>query len=83
MNILSTDYGEIRKTMWEKKVSMSKVARELDISTSTLSRKLSGLNEFTVSEAIKLCDYLSLDPTSIFFAIVVPKMQQGKHNKED
>lgn len=73
---LNIDYGEIRKTMWKNKVSMSKVARELDISTSTLSRKLSGQNEFTVSEAVKLCDYLNLNPTNIFFAERIPNTQQ-------
>lgn len=78
---MAIDYGEIRKTMWENKISMSKVARELDISTSTLSRKLSGQNEFTVSEAIKLCDFLRLNPTSIFFCCVYPKYATRKEDK--
>lgn len=70
------DYCGIRNVMWKNKISMSKVARELDMSASTLSRKLSGQSEFTVSEAIGLCDYLGLDPTHIFFAGNIPNMQQ-------
>ncbi len=73
---MSADYGEIRKAMWKNKFSMSKVARELDISTSTLSRKLSGQNEFTVSEATRLCDYLGLDPMCIFFVRNIPNTQR-------
>lgn len=76
-NDMAINFNEIHRAMWEHKYSMSKVAKELDISTSSLSRKLSGKTEFTVSEATKICSVLELNPNHIFFTSFVPNTQQN------
>lgn len=63
---MNIDFVAIRQAMWNKRFSMSRLARDIDISVASLSRKLSSKSEFTVSEAERLCRTLSLSPATVF-----------------
>lgn len=53
-----------------------KLSRVTGIPASTLSRKLKGETEFTLSEAKKIADALNIsDPWDIFFNTKKPNMQ--------
>lgn len=70
------DYTLIRETMKQKNISMQKLADMIGISKSSVSRKLNGEFEFTVSESQMICDVLGLKPSSVFFARPVPNPQR-------
>lgn len=83
---MNIDFVAIRQAMWNKRFSMSRLARDIDISVASLSRKLSSKSEFTVSEAERLCRTLSLSPATVFFTSDVPNMQREEpktYTKED
>lgn len=73
---MKVNYSKIRQAMWDKHLSLSKLANKMNISTASLSRKLSGKTEFTVSEAECLCSVLELSPLNVFFAHHVPNTQR-------
>lgn len=77
--IMNIDFVAIRQAMWDKRFSLSRLAKDIDISVASLSRKLSSKSEFTVSEAERLCNVLSLSPATIFFTSDIPNPQQKEH----
>lgn len=61
----------------EKGYTQDQLAKRIGISGNSLSRKILGKREFTLSEVIKICNTLEIsDPSAIFFDDSVPKMQQ-------
>lgn len=76
---MNVDYDRIRTAMLLKKLSMGKLSKEIGISVSSLSRKLSGKTEFSVSEANKMCNALEINPVHVFFAAEIPKPQQSNN----
>lgn len=74
----TTDLEKLRLEMFKKKASQEKIARVLNIAKASVCRKLNSQTEFTVSEAQKICEYLDVDPTEIFFISSVPNMQHNK-----
>lgn len=70
------DYNLIRDTMKKHDITLQQLADSIGISKSSVSRKLNGLCEFTVSESQKLCDTLGLKPSTVFFARPVPNTQR-------
>lgn len=58
----------LRGKMAEKGFTQAQVANKIGISTNSLSRKILGKREFTLSEVIRLCNVLEIDePKTIFF----------------
>lgn len=58
---------EIRAALAQKDMTQSQLAKELSISTNSLSRKLNGVRAFRLDEAQKIIEILGVDP-SIFFS---------------
>ncbi len=58
---------ELRKRMYAKKISGKRLAERVGMANSSMSRKLNGKSEFTVSEAIRVCNALEMHPADIFF----------------
>lgn len=57
----------LRLKMCEKGLTQSDLAARIDISKTSMSRKINGDSEFTVKEAINICDALNCSPCDIFF----------------
>ncbi|WP_328809484.1 helix-turn-helix domain-containing protein [Pseudoclavibacter sp. 8L] len=58
--------AEVRACMARSDISRSSIEQQLGISQSALSRKLRGLNAFTVDEIFRLADVLGVK-ASVFF----------------
>lgn len=58
---------EIRAGLAQKGMTQAQLAKELSISTNSLSRKLNGVRAFRLDEAQKIIEILGVDP-SIFFS---------------
>lgn len=57
----------IRAKMAEKGVTQGETAQAITISVNSLSRKMNGKREFTLSEVIRLCEFLEIEnPASVF-----------------
>ena len=54
-------YPNLRAEMARRGVTMSQVAAELNVQLATLSRKMSGANDFTLGEARAIKDFLKVD----------------------
>jgi DNA-binding XRE family transcriptional regulator len=54
-------YYILERELKKKKITREMLAKELDISTSTVSCKLNGKNEFTLSECKHILDYLKFN----------------------
>ena len=54
-------YYILERELKKKKITREMLAKELDISTSTVSCKLNGTNEFTLSECKHILDYLKFN----------------------
>ncbi|MDD4377188.1 MAG: helix-turn-helix transcriptional regulator [Eubacteriales bacterium] len=68
----------LRGKMAEKGVNQMQLAKKIGISGNSLSRKLLGKREFTLSEAVNICSALEIEnPGPIFFDDVIPKTQQN------
>lgn len=64
------DSQEIKKLINDKGYTLGAFAKKLGINNSTLFRKLNKYESFTIGEAIKVCDLLSLtneQAINIFF----------------
>ncbi len=70
-------YAKLKGLMVEKNLTQVAVAGKIGISLSALNAKMSGKREFTIDEAIKICDVLGIDePREYFFAQTIPNMQR-------
>ena len=59
----------LKGKMAEKGYTQEKLAKEVGISTNSMSRKLLGERQFRLGEVIKICDVLDIeDPREIFFS---------------
>ena len=70
------DISKIKNKMSEIGMTQQKLAEKLGISSKTLANKINGKREYTLYEAIAICDILNLDPRDIFFINYVPNKQQ-------
>lgn len=70
------DLKKIRARMAELDMTQGKLAEMLGISNSSMGRKLKGETEFTLSEALAMCDALGFELSDIFFIDSVPNTQQ-------
>jgi len=52
--------GEVRAEMARQGVTAAAVAQAIDISRTSLSRKLNGSGEFTVAEMLRVSNFLGL-----------------------
>lgn len=58
----------LRGKIAEKGYTQEKLAKEVGISSNSLSRKLLGKREFTLTEVVSICRVLDIvDPVNIFF----------------
>lgn len=58
----------LRGKIVEKGYTQEKLAKEVGISSNSLSRKLLGKREFTLTEVVSICKILGItDPVNIFF----------------
>ena len=63
--------NEFRAMLARKEISVSEIAKALNIDPATLSRKISGQSDFYRNEIEKICQILGLTPNEtmqIFFA---------------
>lgn len=59
--------NKLRAKIKEKGLSQEEVAKKIGISANSLSRKLLGKRDFSLSEVTALCDTLGIeDPQEIF-----------------
>lgn len=69
---------KIKAKMVELGVTQKDLAHELGISIQNLNAKLNGRAIFNIEEAQKITNVLKIDnPIEIFFANIVPNMQQN------
>ncbi len=64
------DLNALKSKMKDSGMSMTFIAKKLDISRASLYKKLDGTSEFRISEVISICDALHLtkeERNSIFF----------------
>jgi len=52
--------GEVRAEMARQGVTAASMARAIDVSRTSLSRKLNGRNEFTVAEMFRVAAFLGM-----------------------
>jgi plasmid maintenance system antidote protein VapI len=75
--------GRMNKTLLKAEMVKANVTRDalcahLGVSYSTLTQKINGKRQFTVDEAVKICQFLQIDdPVPIFFDSAVPNMQHA------
>lgn len=61
------DTHKLRDKMKEHNMTQSELAKLVGVSKSTMSRKVSGESDFSVSQAFKMCHILNIkSPQSIF-----------------
>ncbi len=72
----AVNFEKIRDTMLQKNISIRTLASAMEISPSSLSRKLNGVSEFTIGESQKLSAKLEVNPADVFFTSLVPNPQQ-------
>ena len=61
------DANKLRAKITENGLSQNSVAKKMGISSNSLSRKLLGKREFTLSEVVALCEVLNIEnPQEIF-----------------
>ena len=61
----------LRGKLAEAGITQRDLAGKLSLSVTSMSRKMNGLNEFTLNEAVQICNVLNLDDADklrIFFA---------------
>lgn len=62
------DANKLKAIIVENGLNQGKVAEKMGISKNSLSRKMQGKGDFTLSEARSLCSILKIDnPERIFF----------------
>ena len=67
----------LRAAMAEKGMNQTELAKAIGISANSMSRKLNGRRDFTISEAAAIASALNLKaPQHIFFVQFVPYMQR-------
>lgn len=59
--------NKIRAKIKEKGMNQKEVAKLMGISSNSLSRKLLGTREFSLSEVVSLCEILELDDAQNIF----------------
>ena len=69
------DMVKVKSRMAELNMTQGKLATILGISNSSMGRKLKGETEYTLSEALTMCEALGFDLSDIFFTDSVPNMQ--------
>ena len=58
----------LRAKIVESGFTQAQVAKGIGISSNSLTRKLTGVREFKLSEIVKLCSFLNIDnPKEIFY----------------
>ena len=61
-------YDKLKGRMVEKRVTQSEMAKKLNMNLSTLNAKLNKKREFTIGEAIIVCEALEIiNPKEYFF----------------
>jgi len=64
---MAINMNELHEKMEEHSMTQSKLASLLGVSKSTMSRKINGKSDFSVSQAFKVCHILNIEsPQSIF-----------------
>lgn len=70
-------FDKLKGKMVEQRITQGKMAEMLGITVQSFNAKLNGRSPFTLEEAIRITDILSLsDPVDIFFTPNIPKMQR-------
>lgn len=54
-------YYKLREEMRKSGYTQEMLAKELNISTSTLNQKMNNKTSFRISEALKICELLDID----------------------
>lgn len=68
----------LKAEMVKANVTRDALSEHLGVSYSTLTQKINGKRQFTVDEAVKICQVLHIeDPVPIFFDTDVPNMQHA------
>lgn len=74
-------FDKLKGKMTEQRVTQEKMAKGLGITPQCLNAKLNGRSQFTLLEAVKIIEILSLeDPADIFFTPNIPNMQRQFKN---
>ena len=77
-------FNKLKGKMAEQGVSQEKLARLLGITPQALNAKINGRSQFTLGEAVKITELLSIkDPVDIFFNPCVPKTQQTQKTRSE
>lgn len=61
----------LRGKLVEAGITQRDLAEKLSLSVTSITRKMNGLNEFTLNEVVQICNVLNLDDADklrIFFA---------------
>lgn len=65
---MTTDKWEFRKALERAGYTQGKLAEEIEVTPRTLSKKVTGESDFTISEVKKICEVLHIeDPLKVFF----------------
>lgn len=72
------DMKKVKKRMVELNLTQGNLAKILGISNSSMGRKLKSETEYTLSEALKMCEALGFELSDIFFTDNVPNTQQKR-----
>ena len=59
-------YPNLRAEMAKNGISQEKLAEVIGITQQTFSRKITGLNEWTISEIETICEYFNKDYYELF-----------------
>lgn len=68
--------NKIKAKIVEQGMTQGEVAKMIGISPNSLSRKLSGRRDFTLSEVMSLCTVLEIQDPKIFFCNKIPNTQR-------
>ncbi|MBE6722929.1 MAG: helix-turn-helix transcriptional regulator [Ruminococcaceae bacterium] len=64
---MAIDTRKLQDTLKERNMTQNELAKLIGVSKSTMSRKVSGESELSVSQAFKMCHVLNIDnPQNIF-----------------
>lgn len=68
----------LKSTIVKNGLTIGKVAKEMDVHQSTLSRKINGISEFDCQEIIDICKILKIaNPIPFFFGSELTKTQDS------
>ena len=69
--MINAGYTKFKAWMKENGVKNSDIAKLLDITDATASKKLNGISDFTIGEIRTICNYYSISADTYFIAYKV------------